>query len=278
MKNLELIVSDLDGTLVSNEVLSNKNDIDMIKSLQAQDFKIVPATGRSYSAAVTIAKELKIDDYTNLMICNNGALVTKVSEYDPILLKTVPLAQVNEMLTVSNKLGLCFYAYKVDQNVAYWNGVECPSVNLQKNNWVDSFEQIKIEDDINDEAIVQIMIFTPENLEKDFLNEISEIRKSMTGQKNDHEDVSFYEFNNIEASKGNAIKFIANHLKVSLEKTIAFGDNFNDISMFEVVGRSVAMDNASQAVKNKATDITGSVTEGGVSMYLNLLMMNMDEE
>ncbi|KAJ3616755.1 hypothetical protein Zmor_009046 [Zophobas morio] len=122
------------------------------------------------------------------------------------------------------------------------------------------------------------MIFTPENSEKDFLNEISEIRKTLTGQKSDLEDVIFYEFNNIEASKGNAVKFVANHLKVNLEKTIVFGDNFNDISMFEVAGRSVAMDNASQAVKNKATNITGSVLEAGVSMYLNLLMMDMDEE
>jgi hydroxymethylpyrimidine pyrophosphatase-like HAD family hydrolase len=47
--------------------------------------------------------------------------------------------------------------------------------------------------------------------------------------------------------------------------------------MFDVVGTSIAMDNASDTVKHKATTTTLSVTDGGVSYYLNQMIMNLEE-
>lgn len=46
---------------------------------------------------------------------------------------------------------------------------------------------------------------------------------------------------------------------------MAIGDNFNDISMFQIAGTSVAMGNAPDGVKEKAMITTLKNTEHGVA-------------
>jgi hydroxymethylpyrimidine pyrophosphatase-like HAD family hydrolase len=56
-----------------------------------------------------------------------------------------------------------------------------------------------------------------------------------------------------KASKGNALSVIAADLTIRPEKIVAFGDNHNDIGMFQLAGLSIAMCNAHEEVKS-ATD------------------------
>lgn len=56
-----------------------------------------------------------------------------------------------------------------------------------------------------------------------------------------------------EANKGNAIKMLADVLGIGVEEIAVIGDMDNDVPMFEVAGFSVAMGNASPAVKGKAS-------------------------
>ena len=60
-------------------------------------------------------------------------------------------------------------------------------------------------------------------------------------------------------SKGTAVKFIAEHYKIPLDKTIAVGDQQNDIPMVETAGLGIAVQNADerlQAVANYVTEAT----------------------
>ena len=56
------------------------------------------------------------------------------------------------------------------------------------------------------------------------------------------------EINPKGVSKGNALKYIANHLDISLKDTLAIGDNLNDLSMLEIAGLSGAPANARDAI------------------------------
>ena len=66
-------------------------------------------------------------------------------------------------------------------------------------------------------------------------------------------------------SKGDALIILSKHLDVDLSKTIVFGDNHNDISMFKVAGLSIAVNNAEMELKQAADYITLSNNESGVS-------------
>lgn len=53
--------------------------------------------------------------------------------------------------------------------------------------------------------------------------------------------------------------------KIDLKRTVVFGDNHNDISMFQVAGLSIAMGNAEEELKRVADHITLTNDESGVS-------------
>ncbi|HLS08780.1 HAD family hydrolase, partial [Lentibacillus sp.] len=65
-----------------------------------------------------------------------------------------------------------------------------------------------------------------------------------------------------------ALKFIADYFNVPLADTFAIGDNLNDISMFEIAGRGIAMENAEQEVKERAAFITKDHNDSGVAYAL----------
>ena len=64
-----------------------------------------------------------------------------------------------------------------------------------------------------------------------------------------------------EATKGNALNFVKKY--THQKSAIAIGDGQNDISMFDVADYSIAMQNASQAIKNHADFITNDNNHDG---------------
>lgn len=65
--------------------------------------------------------------------------------------------------------------------------------------------------------------------------------------------------------KGYAVKAFARHFGVPLEEVAVIGDMVNDLPMFEVGGLSIAMGNASDAVKAQANFVTSNNDEDGVA-------------
>ena len=75
-----------------------------------------------------------------------------------------------------------------------------------------------------------------------------------------------------EADKSHGIKSVSEYVGFDLEKLTVFGDNFNDMGMFELAGTSVAMANAQLEVKDMASVVLKhSNDEDGVAEYLESL-------
>lgn len=77
----------------------------------------------------------------------------------------------------------------------------------------------------------------------------------------------------INVSKSKGMEIVCNYFDISLQKSIAFGDGFNDVELFKVTRLSVAMDTAPEELKNIASFITKSVTENGVSWALKNILV-----
>jgi hydroxymethylpyrimidine pyrophosphatase-like HAD family hydrolase len=73
-------------------------------------------------------------------------------------------------------------------------------------------------------------------------------------------------------TKGNALKDLAEILKIKREEIIAIGDNHNDISMLEYAGYAIAVGNAEQVVKDIADLVTVSNDEDGVAKALRYVL------
>lgn len=73
---------------------------------------------------------------------------------------------------------------------------------------------------------------------------------------------------NENASKGNALKHLAEYLNIHDSNIIAIGNDNNDISMIKIAKIGVAMDNSTTELKKDANLITKSNDEDGVYHFL----------
>ena len=80
------------------------------------------------------------------------------------------------------------------------------------------------------------------------------------------EDWRWIDIHHSDASKGGAIETLKELL--GLERVICFGDSDNDLSMFEAADESYAPENANDAVKAAATAIIGHHDEEGIADFL----------
>ncbi|WP_395755301.1 pyridoxal phosphatase [Edwardsiella ictaluri] len=69
-------------------------------------------------------------------------------------------------------------------------------------------------------------------------------------------------------SKGRRLAEYAAARGIAMDQVVAFGDNFNDISMLESVGLGVAMGNSADAVKARAAESIGSNETPAIADFL----------
>lgn len=82
---------------------------------------------------------------------------------------------------------------------------------------------------------------------------------------------TYIEIANHETSKGKGVDTLLNDIysNINKENTIGFGDNYNDVPLFEAVGFGVAMGNARPKLKAIAHAVTLTNKEHGVAKFLN---------
>jgi hypothetical protein len=79
---------------------------------------------------------------------------------------------------------------------------------------------------------------------------------------------TFLEVTDVNASKGHGLKFVMEYCSLKKEEILAFGDEENDLPMFNVCGFSLAPANAKESVKAAAGFVIGSNAEDGVAAFL----------
>lgn len=73
----------------------------------------------------------------------------------------------------------------------------------------------------------------------------------------------------LDADKAHGIQSISEYMEFDLSKLTVFGDNFNDLGMFALAGKSVAVNNAQKEVKKQASIVLEKTNdEDGVAHYL----------
>ena len=74
------------------------------------------------------------------------------------------------------------------------------------------------------------------------------------------------------ADKGAGLLWLADHLGVPVEETVAFGDSSNDIAMLKAAGDGVAVANARPECLAAADQSAQSNDKGGVGLYMEELL------
>lgn len=267
MHNTGLIALDLDGTLLnSDKQLTAENAAALAKAAEA-GIEIVPATGRFYRGMPQLIRELP---YVHYVISINGAQVYDVARQKTVCSSEIPWERAVSALERLDELDVIYDCYQdgwgwITQE--FYDKAEQYAANIH------SLEMIK-------------KLRTPVPELKAYLTEQAhgvqkiqaffkdmELRAEMLRQLPDELSdlvvttsiVNNIEINSREATKGIALKKLADYLEIPIEQTMAFGDDLNDITMLQEAGIGVAMGNADDEVKRAADYVTADCNSSGVA-------------
>lgn len=253
LNNIKLIVCDLDGTLLDDEKNLDANIVSVLKDI---NIPFTFASGRNVQIVQRYLKEL---DIKLPYICNNGA---NIFDKDECVLETpIVASELNGALRLLNKHYIPFLAYTRGTIYQFGN-----------NATLDWFVQrligtTIIKHDVYPEGDVFKVVITPGD-DKEMMEVAEEIRKLYPNTECARSEGPNYCLTNKHSNKGFGLEWLMKHLGLNKDEVLVFGDNYNDIPMFEVVSNSVAMSEASQEVKDHATYVCGSNNECGVSNFL----------
>jgi 5-amino-6-(5-phospho-D-ribitylamino)uracil phosphatase len=258
-----LIVLDLDGTLLTDDKKISTTTLHTLKKAKEQGHEVMIATGRPFRASEIYYKELGL----NTPIVNfNGAFVHHPLNHEfgihhePLDLKVakeiVEACQDFKFLNIiAEVMDDVYFHYHDEKLIDVFNFGE-PNVTTGD-----------IRNFLYDNPTSMLI-----HAEED---EVAEIRKhlnSVHAEVIDHRRWAapwhVIEIVRSGLNKAVGIQKVANHLNISTDKIIAFGDEDNDLEMIEYAGVGVAMGNAIAPLKNIANEITLSNEEDGISVFL----------
>lgn len=255
---IKLVVVDMDGTFLDDKKQKSPEYVKVIKELSKKGVQFCVASGRQMGS---IKREFKgIEDYV-IFIAENGSVV----EFDNEIILHQPIDN-KVRHEIIKKLKKDYSDKKLvycTKDMSYIDDYDEESKKNAQTYFpvhtvVDNFEQV--EDDP-----VKISIYSRNGYDED----CAEIEKIFSDRVK--LCASGFEWMDIirkDASKGNALKLIQKKLNVSTEETMAFGDQMNDIEMIENAKYSYAMENAVEAIKEKANFIAPSNNDFGVIQVL----------
>ncbi|MCP3739526.1 Cof-type HAD-IIB family hydrolase [Rossellomorea sp. BNER] len=278
---MKLIAIDLDGTLLSSTGSISQGNIEAIHQVQEQGHVVVISSGRSLHDTMHIILDAGIECP---IITGNGAIVFESGKVIRNLFMDEKV--IAELVDILQSEGYYFEIYTNKGILILENGRELLNHEIQFLKDQDesfSLEWASGEIDIQYKqnglhpvrdyggltfTSLEVYKLFVLSFNRDRLLKLKETLSERTDLSLTSSGKTKLEIAHPETSKGNALKVMANHLKIPIKETVAIGDNLNDLSMFEVAGMSIAMGNAEDEVKERSTFITRDHNEDGVGYAL----------
>lgn len=250
---IKIIFSDFDNTML--HYYGNKNyfddyQLDVLKRVRLKGIKFCIVTGRCISFFYQFPDLLKNIDF---ILASNGSCIYDVRNKkfihykfisDGSLQGIVHWAMDNDATFILNSLGK---RYKYGD----YSYVICDEFNLYKSYVC---EQIVL-------SIGKEKLYSCEKY-------LSTLHDICVNNITFFDNIYTMDINDIHISKGNGVLWLCQFLSIDLKDTLGFGDGMNDISLFEIVGRSVAVGNACREIKIMANDISLDCENKGIYKYI----------
>ena len=260
----KIIFSDIDGTLITSDLVISPMTQAVIKKAVAAGVKFVPVSARMPEAIKPIIDGL---GFSYPIISYNGALVQdekgRVIQSQPLDSRLA--AEICTFLeqewpeVVWNVYAFSKWLSQNRENV--WIHREEVIVGLAS-------EQVGLEKIEQEPAVHKLLLMG----EPEVIDRLEEALKALYPELSIAKSLPYYiEVMAQGIDKGQAVRALASHYQTEIADTLGFGDNFNDLPMLDAVGIGYAMGNAPEAVKEQVGRVTADHNHDGIAQVLEAL-------
>lgn len=251
----KLIACDIDGTLLSyGETTLSGEIFELIRELQRAGICFCTASGRQYHSLRKLFEPVA-DEIAYL--CENGAVVLgRGSEENSLLFSSVEIPKKDALAIAQDVLSFPNCEVLLSARNCYY--VCSTSEDFLKYLEVDNGALVKKVDDLEkvSEKIFKVSMINRRG-------EIQVPQKVLSEKWKDYYvTISGEVWVDIAlADKGSGLRAMCSALGFTLDDCIAFGDNWNDVSMLEVAGTGYLMESADKELLERFPNHCRSVPE-----------------
>ena len=264
MKNVKMVVMDVDDTLLTSDLEISDYTAQVIANCQQNGIRVVLASGRPKAALTRFSEQLNLGAHGGYMISYNGAIVTDCASAEDVSSTLLEEKDTEFLLDIAEQNDVWIHTYVGDE-----------ILTPESNEYTDfeseltGIPQREVKDfraSITEPVVKILMLQEPKKLKafSDLIRSEVEDRVTMNISK-----PFFLEFTNHAVDKSRSIAFMCNRLGITMDEVMAIGDSYNDLTMIRDAGLGIAMANAPDDVKIYANHITHSNDADGVATALN---------
>jgi Cof subfamily protein (haloacid dehalogenase superfamily) len=261
-KDIKLIATDMDGTLLNAAKELPVNFLPVFRQLHARGILFAAASGRQFynirNKFTTIQGEV-------IFIAENGSYV--VYRGQELLVQALDRQTVDRLIAIARDIPDAFIIL-CGKNQAYIEN-DTPefvkNVNMYYDRWEKVGDLLQVDDDIFLKIAVCDLAGSENNSYLHFKHLENELEVKVSGS-------IWLDLSHKLANKGRAINVIQKHFGIDFNETMVFGDYLNDLEMMKEGYFSYAVENAHANVKAAARFITSSNEENGVMQVLESLL------
>ncbi len=264
-----LIALDIDGTILLEDETYSPGVVDAVADAQHAGHEVMLATGRSWEGTRHILEHLRLTP--EFVVCSNGAVVLRrigpadqdVVSYDRFHTEQFDATEVLGLLRdhlpsarfmVELPDGRRLYTHHLDD----WNLGNAGRVDFEE---------------LSAQPVSRVVVVSEDDTDEDFVELVARIGLNEVSYA-----VGWSAWLDIAphgVDKATGLELVRDLLGIEAADVLVVGDGRNDIGMFRWArangGRAIAMGQGPEEVRVEASELTASVTEGGVTAVLKAL-------
>lgn len=256
----EVLVLDVDGTLMRTDKTISQKTIDEIVRIQKEGIKVAIASGRCTAGIMPTARQIKLDEFGGYIVSYNGGCISNCRSGEIIYNVNLPDGIVPEIYEFSKQEGTGIMTYHNNDIIAENDADQYIQIDA-KGCSID----IHVVEDFGKEVTYPVnkCLLTGD---PDFMAGVEpKAAKAFEGRLSVYRSEDFYvEMMPLGIDKAYGLSKLLKQLGYTRNQMICCGDGFNDISMIEYAGLGVAMANADEQIRACADYIAPHCDEDGL--------------
>lgn len=267
----QLFITDLDGTFLNSNAEADNKSAEIISNFTANGGFFTFATARTASSAVQIMKNVNVNVPCILM---NGVSIYNIKEKKYIKNEYFSAESAVRTVEIFKEYNVIPFLYNIENDIlyTYYCGFNCREMedffNMRGNTPDRPFRRC---DSLTEAACDKTVYFSVQGAYDNLMPVAKQLDKYSDVSYAFYRDVYnthiwFLEVFSSGASKSNGVKFLKKYY--GFDYVTCFGDNLNDLPMFEVSNRKIAVSNAKDEIKAVADEVIGNNNENSVAYWI----------
>jgi hypothetical protein len=252
---IQLMLADVDGTLVTPDKVLTDRAIAAVHALHAAGIRFAVTSGRPPRGMEMLVEPLALD--TPLAAFNGGLFVNP--DMTVIEQRVLPADEVPPTIELMRSFGLDVWIYRG----ADWYVLDAKGPHVDREQWTVKFAPTVVPsfDDLTDDVAKIVGV-------SDDLDAVARAEAAAHQRLGKHVSAArsqpyYLDVTHPEANKGGVVAYLAERYGVPPAEIATIGDMPNDVLMFTPSGLSIAMGNAGDEVQHAATKVTTSNQDEG---------------